>query len=327
MGEKHPVHYSESVRTILIGLKSSPRLLAVNEMAGTVYLICNDSILVIDGSTDSIIDSITDSPKHFVLNSETSKAYAVLKKGIAVIDTISNEVSDRLFEEYEFGQVCVNQSKDIIYAVNHSSGTIYVIGGASQELVTQIKSIKNPTSLTLNPKDNKLFVACENNIAINVIDCATNSIIENIIIPAPVSSLNDSCETYVNQRNNMVYVLLRSILQDGNGSGHEVDSLFILDDNTKNLVKAINPRTGLKAQFFLTDDGHESFAINDNSGHIYLTNVSKKLLHIMNPQGEVIHDLPISKSCAHIAINSGKMKLYLANSGFFKKSLEIKYLN
>lgn len=324
-GEKHPVHYSESVRTISVELKSSPRLLILNERTDTVYLVCKDSILVIDGNTDSIIDTITDRAKHFALNSDTNKAYAVLNKGIAVIDASSNEIINQLFEEYKFSQVCINQSKNIIYAANVSSDNIYVIEGSFHKLVSQIKVMKKPSALACNVKENKLFVAHENN-AIIVIDCSTNSVIENIIVPAPASSVNNSCEPYINQKINVMYVLLRSILLDGNGVGHELDSLYVLDSNTKNLVNVLNPRTGLKAQTFLTSDGHESFAINVISSDIYLTDVSKKLLHIMNSQGEVIHELPISKSCVDIAINSVKNKLYLANSGFFKKSLEIKYL-
>jgi hypothetical protein len=139
--------------------------------------------------------------------------------------------------------------------------------------------------------------------------------------------MSNSSETYVNSQNNMIYVLLRSILPDGNGFGHELDSLYIFDSNTKNLLRVLNPRTGLKAQTILTNEGHNSHDINQISGDIWMTDHSKKVAILMNSHGDVIRELPIRKSCAHIAINPVNNKLYLVNSGLFKSSLEIKYLN
>ena len=77
-----------------------------------------------------------------------------------------------------------------------------------------------------------------------MIECSTDSVLEHIDIPKPVANMSNSSETYVNSQNNMIYALLRSILADGNGVSHELDSLYVFDSNTKNLVRVLNPRWG-----------------------------------------------------------------------------------
>ena len=109
-----------------------------------------------------------------------------------------------------------------------------------------------------------------------MIECSTDSVLEHIDIPIPAASMSNSSETYVNSQNNMIYALLRSILADGNGDGHGLDSLYVFDNNTKNLVRVLNPRTGLKAQTILTNEGHNSLDMNQISGDIWMTDYSKK---------------------------------------------------
>lgn len=323
-GQVHPAHFSKSVR---IALKSSPRSLILNDILGVVYLACKDSIVVIDGNSDKIINSIGCSAKYVALNFETKRAYAVLKNKIAVIQTLSNEIVQYLFEDNQFSQLCIDEKKNLIYAASVSSDSIYIIDGSSHRLVSQIKVLNKATAMAFNSRDNKLFICHENNATIIVIDSDANRIIEEINIPIPTSSFSNSCEPYVYYENNMLYVLLRSILLDGNGGAHELDSLHVFDTNTKSSINVLNPRTGIRSQVFITNDGHESFALNQGSGDIYMTNVSKKKLLIMNSRGEVKDDFGIKKSCAFIGINSASNKLYLSYSGLFNNALEIKYLN
>lgn len=289
-------------------------------------MACKGSILIIDGSTDTITTSIGCSANYVGLNHKTSRAYAVLKNGIAVIETSTNKLLGYLFKEQKFSQLCVDINKNLIYAANISSDSIYVIDGSTESLVTQINVLKKPIGIAFNSRQNKIFVTHEKNSVIIVIDCHTNSI-EQIHIPVPSTSVSTSAEPYVSSDNNLLYVLLRSFLLDGNGGAHELDSLYVVDTNSRNLLTVLNPRTGMKSQTILTNDGHESFAMNHHSGDIYLTNTSKKSLITMNSHGGVKDNGPIKRSCVDIAVNSVNNKLYLAYSSLFRKELGIKYLN
>ena len=324
-GEKHAAHFG-SGRATLLKLRHSPKRITVNQINGTVYLACKGWILVIDGNTDTVISSVMCNTKYVGLNHKTNRAYAVLEEGIAVIETSTNKISRYLFMEQTFSQLCVDINKNLIYATNISSESVFVIDGSSDSLISQIKVSKKPIGIAFNSKQNKIFVTHEKSSVIFVIDCHTNST-EHIDIPVPITSINNSAEPYVSYDNNMLYVLVRSYLLDGNGGAHELDSLYVIDTISSNLVNVRNPRLDMRSQTILKNDGHESFAVNYASGDIYLTSTSKKSLVIMNSQGEVKDNGPIKKSCIDIAINSVNNKLYLAYSSLFKKELEIKYLS
>ncbi len=110
----------------------------------------------------------------------------------------------------------------------------------------------------------------------------------------------------------MVYVLLRSILIDWNGGGHELDSLYVFDGTTKTFVDCRSCRLDWKSQTLLSDDGHNYFAIDSESGTIFVTSVAKKRLFALPPRGgEPLSSLKIGRGCSGIAITPYSKKAYV----------------
>jgi DNA-binding beta-propeller fold protein YncE len=146
---------------------------AVNPITNRVYLtaygIDDDSanLVVIDGSTNQIIDTITDSIFAVGLGFEqdwiavdpvTNRVYVAITNGIAVIDGATDQIVDTVTLGSRPLSLAVNYHTNKVYAVGEN-GQVFEIDGSSHR-VSQPISIGQPAGqIAVDVVNNRVFIS------------------------------------------------------------------------------------------------------------------------------------------------------------------------
>jgi YVTN family beta-propeller protein len=131
--------------------------------------------------------------------------------------------------------LAANPATNMLYVVNSCgtdptcsgqvNGTITVINGATNTVVTTITVQKFPQFLVINPETNKIYVTNRNSNTVTVINGANNTIIRNIAVGANPTNAD------INPITNTIYVL-----NNGNGSG---TTMSIIDGSTDTVTRTL----------------------------------------------------------------------------------------
>ncbi|ARN82660.1 hypothetical protein B1812_17910 [Methylocystis bryophila] len=141
--------------TATIPVGASPRAIAINESANTLYTYNGDgSVSVLDGAHGSRLANFTAdavatgvlglNPQGLVHSRRTGKLYAV--NGFSQIDVI-DPVSQRVLKSIpdpDAGGVAINQRTNMIYVSQFSEGTVWVIDGATDRKIGVIGGVGQP---------------------------------------------------------------------------------------------------------------------------------------------------------------------------------------
>jgi YVTN family beta-propeller protein len=111
-----------------------------------------------------------------VFNPVTRKVYAVdkLRSEVAIIDTTNDSVA-RVRVGAGPVSIAVNERSGRVYVVSAATGTVSVIDGSSNALVTTVKVVDRPYSLAVNSATGKVYVSHTFSNKTSVIDGATNT--------------------------------------------------------------------------------------------------------------------------------------------------------
>ncbi len=168
----------------------------------------------------------TGSKKLLVLNGENGKLVSTI--------TLTREIpmGENPSKDEEAAQIsgsfAIDLNKNLIYLTNYHSGTIAVINGTENEVISNIKVSSRPSTLALNPNTNKLYVGYGLKDEITIIDTLSNSIVGTIDIYNGDSSIQPS-SLAVDTSSNRLYVQ----------TNYRDNYLFSVDLSTENLVNKI----------------------------------------------------------------------------------------
>lgn len=154
------VDASTYAKTYLSGI--SGRGIGVNPDTNRVYvsqLVHPPRLLVLDGSTDGIIDEIglpaSSRPAGVAINTITNKVYIALQatNSVAVVDGASNTLetvislgtaSSRGGYTSNLWGIAVMPNRNLIFAANFTYGTLYIIDGSTNEITDEVTTEDRP---------------------------------------------------------------------------------------------------------------------------------------------------------------------------------------
>lgn len=171
----------------------SPVEIAVNPVTNRAYIADDfgNRVLIIDTATNSFVGSIAvgTHPRRLAVNSVTNRIYVPVEVEpitghIAVIDGNSNTVvaSIPLTNPTHFPfKLAVNETTNRVY-VTSLQGSITVVDGANNSIITTIAGGSLPFGVAVNPVTDRIYVSNLGNSNLSVIPGSTNTIEANIFI-------------------------------------------------------------------------------------------------------------------------------------------------
>jgi DNA-binding beta-propeller fold protein YncE len=342
-----PVVYS-TVDRKSIGLRSNPRELVFNEGNNKLYIAIKNSIIVFDDSISDIIDEIgIKNPGYMAVDHTKDRLFVTLERGIAVIDTSSNTLIKNIFEDFKFGQLCINFNTRMLYAINLDLNCAYIIECSSHTLIDRIYCIGYPRTITLNQNTNSIYIG-NSDFVIVIIDGSKNQEISRIHLPKLSKYLTAYIdELYVDPSSNVLSINEHATGPASEGGVGLHTCFFRIDLNAivypdfyiHDFKCDIIPRTKrdtthhvsesiLHEQDIFWKSGAQdnSFAVNSKSGLLYLTDLWEKKIDEIDARNKILRTFAINHEYVSMTMNPNGNKLYLANSGYFSNSLDIIYL-
>ena len=242
-----------------------PYNISVNSKTNRIYVTQVDRISVIDGFTNSVIDTIKIDERAYnvCVNSLLNRVYVTSLKyycinqyRVYVIDGITDSIIDTIFVgDHPIG-VAINTNINHLYIANWYSSSIYTIDGTSDSIIAALAISQWPYDVCVNPKTNHVYVAHyywqETNL-VSVIDGTNNSVIATVITGTNPRSV---C---VNPDNNRVYVA-------NEGS----DDVYVIDGTSCSVVDIIP--VGNKPY---------SIDVNPTNNRIYVTCYEDEAVYVL----------------------------------------------
>ena len=251
-----------------------------------------DSVLVIDSSTNDVIETISvgDHPVDLLFNPINDNIYVANARSdyITVIDSSTNDVIETISVGDQPYQLEFNPNNNDIYVSNFGSNTISVIDSLTHDLETNIPGINAPRSLEFNPANNHMYVLNVGSGGTSIIDSTTNEVIDTLDVgngPYPI---------VYNPSNNNVYII--------DYFSHKVS---VIDSFTNEVLDTI--QTGENPAFLL---------FNPMNNNMYLTNSGSDSLSIIDSTtNEVIDTLDVGNGPYVMELDDNSNNLYVVNMG------------
>jgi YVTN family beta-propeller protein len=247
--------------------------ISVNPQTNMIYVAgynssarSSDSVYVIDGKTNTMIDDDISVDKNIIdlsVNPQTNMIYAVginssassFSDSVYVIDGKTNKVVDDIILLNKSSSfIYVNQQTNMIYALGYNSSSlsdsVSVIDGKTNKVVDDITLDLPASEISVNPQTNMIYVAGSDSVS--VIDGKTNKVVDDITLDQPASDIS------VNPQTNMIYVA---------GS----DSVYVIDGKTNTMVVDIS-----------VDKNIIYLSVNPETNMIYVSDFDSNTIYIIN---------------------------------------------
>ena len=263
-------------RTIPIGHSTDD--IDINPITNTIYAssVVTDSISVINGSTDRVIDAIPlRNPGEIAINPEENMIYVTDFdfNNITIVDgktrditgTISAEFQNRSFDDIRDIVISPNLGK--IYALTSwYDDVIAVLDLIENNTIGVIATIENIEEIAINPKTNVIYATSPLSDIISVIDGSTDRIVKNI----PINNIG---EIAINPNTNTVYVTHPSekYITVIDGEPNEISGTIALSSP----AKEIGVNAGLDKLYIYTSDTNSLTIVDGKSNRIMLKADSK----------------------------------------------------
>ncbi|MGI0012618.1 MAG: YncE family protein [Nitrososphaera sp.] len=199
------INASTNELTDTISVGNLPVEIAINQNTGFVYVANGNSgtVSVIDGSTNKIeeILNVTEGTGFYniggiAVNERTNNVYILVNNELAeppyasivVIDGMTNRIAQTfkvadLRVDYDVGDsargIAVNSKTNTIY-VTMIFGSLHIIDGSSNKVLTSLAVGRMPTEVEVNEQTNRLYISDFGSQLLFVLDASTNRIIETV---------------------------------------------------------------------------------------------------------------------------------------------------
>ncbi len=237
---------NELTDTIAVG--NLPVGIAVNQNTGSVYVANGNSgtVSVIDGSTNKIEEvlNVTEGRGFYsiggvAVNERTNEIYVLTNNyseegnyaSIVIIDGLTNNIEKEfkvadLRWDYDVGDsargIAVNSKTNTIY-VTMIFGSLHLIDGSSNEVLTSLRVGKMPTEVEVNEETNRVYISDFGSQLLFVLDGSTNRIIETVWIGSDPQGIA------IDSATNTLYIAGPGLTMI-NGSSNQVENRIKLQD-------------------------------------------------------------------------------------------------
>jgi YVTN family beta-propeller protein len=266
-----------------ISVGINPKGIAVNPSTNMIYTSNSglDSISVIDGNIDQVIDTIPVGfefhPYDVAINPATNKIYVsnFNSKTLSVIDGNTHNVISNITVGIGPYRIAINPETNMIYVSNGLSGSVSVINGDTSRV---IHTITSKGSSGIGVYNDYLYIAGRYSNSLDVIDIKNNySKVARIEVGKfPVNLA-------INQLTGLIYVLN---MHDNSIS--VIDGSINPTSNINNVLPSIKLGNKVKAPY--------DIALNSNTNRIYVTDTLTANVSVIDlvKDNQIISNIPIS---------------------------------
>ena len=179
----------------------SPSEFCVDPGSRKVYGIGSAGLLIVDGTTDSLlaIVSVGVYAKGLCFNSRDNKVYTALEYGceVTVVDGAPNQRLRRVPVGDTPTAICLNPLRGKVYCACSDGEQVAVVDVASGEVVRMVSMWSDPRAVCYNEALDRVYALGSGTV--HVLDCATDSVI------AQIPSGSGSEVMVLNTQNNRLY--------------------------------------------------------------------------------------------------------------------------
>jgi len=217
------------------------------------------------------------------LNPESGKIYAVATKQNSVaFHNTSTSATSLIQTGASPVALTINQVTNRIYVANSDSGTVSVLDGATDAVLTTLDVGPNPYVLVADQLSNKIFLSNTFSDKLTIIDGATNSITKLKAVSANVLA--------VDEKLSKIYLL-----------GYEDENLNVFDEKSLTFSRI---KIGM----------HQwSIAIDPATHMAYVTRSGYAELAAINPLTGSVTKIPTGATPCAVALNPATKTLYVSN--------------
>jgi YVTN family beta-propeller protein len=174
--------------------------------ANDVYVVrqAADSVAVIDGDTETVVDTIQvgDTPFAVALSPDASRAYVtnIHDDSVSVIDTAARSVVGTVTVGDEPGGIAVAPDGSRAYVANGGDGTVSVIDLEADVVVATLAVPGSPRAVALTPDGTRVYVAEQSSSTVHVFDTSDHSSVATVDVgadPVHLAALPDGSRVWV----------------------------------------------------------------------------------------------------------------------------------
>ena len=304
-----------------IKIEKGDHFLAINPETNTVYVSNNksNSILVIDGSSNKVVDRIEiQRPRKLVINSNSQRLCAISGKAgflnggdtkqISVIDICSNKIIKTIVENDDFLDIEVNPKTNLLYAIRIGSVEVDIFDSSSISFVGNIGAGRYLSCLSVDLYKNKIYLGKYadgyRKLSVDVIDGDSKTLEQTFTGSRNYGSGGTTIdEIYINSKSNAAYLVGHSYSDRGE---HQSPFLSRLNERTNQIEKS-----NLK---FSNEDG---VAFDQSRNRIYSSNTKKRKVLIFDENLEEIGSVPYAPEW------KGFWQKFTKGGAYFKRDLVI----
>jgi len=222
-------------------------------------------------------------PRAVEFSPATGKVYTVDPDSNAI--TIGDDESGRL-ASVKVGSspvsIAANSQNGNVYVVNAGDGTVSIVDGHTDAVVTTVKVGIHPYSITVNSMTGKVYVSHTFNSLLTIIDGATNGATNIKTGSADLIS--------VDTKTGIIYLL-----------GYEGGSLKLMNGADSNIIERT---VGMHAW---------GMTLNETTGTLYVAKPGYSQLAILTPSSSTPMMVPTGAIPCAVAVNSVTNRIYVLN--------------
>ncbi len=287
--------------TATIQVGNGPTGVAANSDTNKIYVANHRSgtISVIDGSSNSVIATVSSEGDAITTNPATNMIYASSGSAVYVINGSNNNVANTIgISNNGFLGIAVNPNTNKIYVLDN--GGIQVIDGSTNSItgsITGWPSNYEPGGVAINPITNTIYVSgglicCGPGPSqyasktLFVINGSTNNVMGNVTVGTLPEGIT------VNPNTNKIYV-----------ANFESNSVSVIDGVTNSLVGSIT--VGTNPQYV---------AVDPYTDKIYASNIGSNTVSVIDGSSDTVLDtLSVGSWPQGVAVNTNTNVIYVAN--------------
>jgi len=152
---------------------------------------------------------VVDSPGHAVVNPDTNLIYVSsgATDTVVVIDGTTDTIVDFITVGDNPNGISVNTNTNRLYVANRGTDTISVIDGSTNSVIDTIDVGDLPLDVIVNPSTNMVYVANNKDLTVTVIDASSNTVVDTIDIIKVGTLENGPFGFAIDTNRNILYVL------------------------------------------------------------------------------------------------------------------------
>jgi YVTN family beta-propeller protein len=194
--------------------------------------------------------------------------------------------------------IAINPVTDRLYITNLHFGTVSVIDGSTDRLITEIKVGNFPSGLSVDPEINKIYVTNSRSDTVSVIDGSTNSIAATIM---------------VGDKPNTVAI---DTTEEG------VDSLVFVANSDSDMVSVIDASENIVVANLTVGNAPSFLTVNPIINRLYVTNQESNTVSVIDyfisdggifENTTMAEDIRVGRYPTSISLNPVTNKLFVTN--------------